>query len=94
MARKCLIDSISLNSCPRSRQERKHRRYENVCACKAIVFLLFTEPNVETVVQLLNIAAKPDITLDLEVDVDEFYEKVGEDKRHFREQRERNKKMW
>ena len=47
---------------------------------------------VETIVQLLNIAAKPDITLDLEVDVDEFYEKVGEDKRHFREQRERNKK--
>ena len=41
---------------------------------------------------MLNIAAKPDFTAHLDVDVDEFYEKVGEDKRHFREQRERNKK--
>ena len=48
--------------------------------------------NVETIVKLVNMGVKPDFTVHLEVDVDEFYEKVGEDKRHFREQRERNKK--
>ena len=47
--------------------------------------VLLNENDIETIVQLLNIAAKPDITVDLEVDVDEFYENVGEEKRRFRE---------
>lgn len=36
--------------------------------------------HVETVVQLVNIGAKPDYTVRLEVDVDEFYKTVGEEK--------------
>lgn len=39
--------------------------------------------HVETVVQLVNIGVKPDYTVRLEVDVDEFYKTVGEEKRHF-----------
>ena len=39
--------------------------------------------DVETVVQLVNIGVKPDYTVRLEVDVDEFYKTVGEEKRHF-----------
>lgn len=39
--------------------------------------------HVETVVQLVNIGAKPDYTVRLEIDVDEFYKTVGEEKRHF-----------
>lgn len=38
---------------------------------------------IETVVQLVNIGAKPDYTVRLEIDVDEFYKTVGEEKRHF-----------
>ena len=38
---------------------------------------------IETVVQLVNIGVKPDYTVRLEVDVDEFYKTVGEEKRHF-----------
>jgi 23S rRNA (uracil-5-)-methyltransferase RumA len=37
----------------------------------------------ETVVKLVNIGAKPDFTVSLEVDVDDFYKTVGEEKRHF-----------
>ena len=32
---------------------------------------------------MVNIGAKPDYTVRLEVDVDEFYKTVGEEKRHF-----------
>lgn len=38
---------------------------------------------IETVVQLVNIGVKPDYTVRLEIDVDEFYKTVGEEKRHF-----------
>lgn len=44
---------------------------------------LLNETTVETVVQLVNIGVKPDYTVRLEVDVDEFYKTVGEEKRHF-----------
>lgn len=47
---------------------------------------------VETVVQLVNIGAKPDYTVRLEVDVDEFYKTVGEEKRHFVKPDQNNKK--
>ncbi len=46
-------------------------------------FLLFTEPNVETVVQLVNIGVKLDYTVRLELDVEEFYNAVGQDKRDY-----------
>jgi len=48
--------------------------------------------NVETVVQLVNIGVKPDYTVRLEVDVDEFYKTVGEEKRHFVKPDQNNKK--
>ena len=48
--------------------------------------------HVETVVQLVNIGAKPDYTVRLEVDVDEFYKTVGEEKRHFVKPDQNNKK--
>ena len=44
---------------------------------------LLSRTTVETVVQLVNIGVKPDYTVRLEVDVDEFYKTVGEEKRHF-----------
>lgn len=47
---------------------------------------------VETVVQLVNIGVKPDYTVRLEVDVDEFYKTVGEEKRHFVKPDQKNKK--
>lgn len=47
--------------------------------------------HVETVVQLVNIGAKPDYTVRLEVDVDEFYKTVGEEKRHFVKPDQKNK---
>lgn len=47
---------------------------------------------IETVVQLVNIGAKPDYTVRLEVDVDEFYKTVGEEKRHFVKPDQNNKK--
>lgn len=34
-------------------------------------------------VQLVNIGVKPDFTVDVEVDVDEMYKKIGEDKRNY-----------
>lgn len=46
----------------------------------------------ETVVQLVNIGVKPDYTVRLEVDVDEFYKTVGEEKRHFVKPDQKNKK--
>lgn len=48
--------------------------------------------NVETVVQLVNIGVKPDYTVRLEIDVDEFYKTVGEEKRHFVKPDQNNKK--
>ncbi len=48
--------------------------------------------HVETVVQLVNIGVKPDYTVRLEVDVDEFYKTVGEEKRHFVKPDQNNKK--
>ena len=48
--------------------------------------------HVETVVQLVNIGVKPDYTVRLEVDVDEFYKTVGEEKRHFVKPDQKNKK--
>ena len=39
--------------------------------------------HVETVVQLVNIGVKPDYTVRLTIDVDEFYKTVGEEKRNF-----------
>lgn len=39
--------------------------------------------HVESVVQLVNIGAKPDYTVRVEVDVDDFYKTVGEEKRNF-----------
>ena len=45
--------------------------------------LLAVATHVETVVQLVNIGVKPDYTVRLEVDVDEFYKTVGEDKRDY-----------
>lgn len=49
--------------------------------------------HVETVVQLVNIGVKPDYTVRLEVDVDEFYKKtVDEEKRHFVKPDQNNKK--
>lgn len=48
--------------------------------------------NIETVVQLVNIGVKPDYTVRLEVDVDEFYKTVGEEKRHFVKPDQKNKK--
>ncbi len=47
--------------------------------------------HVETVVQLVNIRAKPDYTVRLEVDVDEFYKTVGEDKRNYLDSEEYKK---
>ena len=47
---------------------------------------------IETVVQLVNIGVKPDYTVRLEVDVDEFYKTVGEEKRHFVKPDQNNKK--
>jgi 23S rRNA (uracil1939-C5)-methyltransferase len=47
--------------------------------------------HVETVVQLVNIGAKPDYTVRLEVDVDEFYKTVGEDKRNYLDSEEYKK---
>ena len=47
---------------------------------------------VETVVQLVNIGVKPDYTVRLEIDVDEFYKTVGEEKRHFVKPDQNNKK--
>ena len=37
----------------------------------------------ETVVQLVNIGVKPDYTVRLDVDVDEMYKTIGEDKRNY-----------
>lgn len=48
--------------------------------------------HVETVVQLVNIGVKPDYTVRLEVDVDEFYKTVGEEKRHFVKPDQKNEK--
>lgn len=48
--------------------------------------------HVETVVQLVNIGVKPDYTVRLEIDVDEFYKTVGEEKRHFVKPDQNNKK--
>ena len=48
--------------------------------------------HVETVVQLVNIGVKPDYTVRLEVDVDEFYKTVGEEKRHFVKPGQKNEK--
>lgn len=39
--------------------------------------------HVETVVQLVNIGVKPDYTVRLDVDVDEMYKTIGEDKRNY-----------
>lgn len=47
--------------------------------------------HVETVVQLVNIGVKPDYTVRLEVDVDEFYKTVGEDKRDYLDSEEYKK---
>ncbi len=47
--------------------------------------------HVETVVQLVNIGVKPDYTVRLEVDVDEFYKTVGEDKRNYLDSEEYKK---
>jgi hypothetical protein len=47
---------------------------------------------VETVVKLVNIGVKPDFTVRLEVDVDDFYKTVGEEKRHFTKPDQKNKK--
>ena len=47
--------------------------------------------DVETVVQLVNIGVKPDYTVRLEVDVDEFYKTVGEDKRDYLDSEEYKK---
>ena len=48
--------------------------------------------HVETIVKLVNIGVKPDYTVRLEVDVDEFYKTVGEEKRHFVKPDQKNKK--
>ncbi len=48
--------------------------------------------NVETVVKLVNMGVKPDYTVRLEVDVDEFYKTVGEEKRHFVKPDQKNEK--
>ena len=53
---------------------------------------LHKQNTVETVVQLVNIGVKPDYTVRLEVDVDEFYKTVGEEKRHFVKPDQKNKK--
>ena len=47
--------------------------------------------HVETVVQLVNIGVKPDYTVRLEVDVDEFYKTVGEEKRNYLDSEEYKK---
>lgn len=39
--------------------------------------------HVETVVQLVNIGVKPDYTVRVDVDVDEMYKTIGEDKRNY-----------
>ncbi len=44
--------------------------------------------HVETVVKLVNMGVKPDFTVHLDVDVDDFYRTVGEEKRHFLKDRE------
>ena len=48
--------------------------------------------HVEAVVQLVNIGVKPDYTVCLEVDMDEFYKTVGEEKRRFVKPDQKNKK--
>ncbi len=45
-------------------------------------------PTHETVVLLVNMGVKPDFTVHLDVDVDDFYKTVGEEKRHFLKDRE------
>lgn len=68
----------------------KHRGYHVVKACAVDQFP--GTLHVETVVQLVNIGAKPDYTVRLEVDVDEFYKTVGEEKRHFVKPDQENRK--
>ena len=45
--------------------------------------LLAVATHIETVVQLVNIGAKPDYTVRVDVDVDEMYKTIGEDKRNY-----------
>ena len=65
----------------------KGYRVEKARACD-----MFSQgEHVETVVQLVNIGVKPDYTVRLEVDVDEFYKTVGEDKRDYLDSEEYKK---
>jgi 23S rRNA (uracil1939-C5)-methyltransferase len=50
------------------------------CLTKACAFDNFSQStHVETVVKLVNIGVKPDFTVHLDVDVDDFYKTVGEE---------------
>lgn len=78
---KMLYISCKPTSLARDLEVLQARGYEVSRLCCVDMFP-FTA-NIETVVQLVNIGAKPDYTVRVDVDVDEMYRTIGEDKRNY-----------